>query len=484
MFGPYEITHQGHLYHGNVHLAEYHLFARHDAHSLLLVQDMTAVPIVPALARAITRLIPGPGTLIPDSLMQALRSCGLVAGEAAVSDTADPTLNPADRSVRQPVVTLVLFLAQQCNLRCVYCYGAGGEYGERGLMSAETALAAVDWLMENSLDAEQVYISFFGGEPLLNFPLLQQVVSHARQQAVARGKQVAFSMTTNGTLLTGKIIAYLKAEQIEPLISFDGPPQVQNRQRPFRNGRGSYDRVYAKVQQLRASFPQLTAAATVYGEADPFAIRRGLDAAGFATCDLTPASPVMLHGPPPVQDDSQAARERAAARMLVYRRDEVARLFKAVRDRALATDVSAVVLILLAGLVTGRKRHVACGIGRGMASVAVSGDLYPCHRFVGQVGVRLGHLRDYRAGPLTDYHHAVVDRLPVCRLCWARYFCGGGCFYDNQARTGDMHRPDPLFCRETQTLCEDLIHGWCHLNVADQSYLRERVTALETVGTI
>ena len=111
--------------------------------------------------------------------------------------------------------------------------------------------------------------------------------------------------------------------------------------------------------------------------------------------------------------------------------------------------------------------------------MAVNGDIYPCHRFVGLENVRLGDVRNYRVGGINDYHRAVVENLPVCRTCWARYLCGGGCFYHNQASTGDMHRPDPLYCRETTIVAEDMIHGWCRLNEDDKNYVREQVNQID-----
>jgi uncharacterized protein len=109
----------------------------------------------------------------------------------------------------------------------------------------------------------------------------------------------------------------------------------------------------------------------------------------------------------------------------------------------------------------------------------VNGDVYPCHRFAGLEDARLGHLGDYRAGEINDYHRAVVENLPVCRSCWARYFCGGGCVYDNLARSGDMHKPDPLFCEETKGVCEDAVCAWCALSAEDQAYVREQSEKLE-----
>ena len=474
MFGPYEITCEGRTYHANVTLKEHHLVERGGEHILFVVQEMTALPLDRTLAEAILRLLPGPGTLVPDALWQALRGCGVAAGDETRTDAAvraDASASPA-----RPVAGMALFLTQTCNLRCVYCYGEGGEYGGRGVMNAETARAAVDWLLESAGDAGRIHIGFFGGEPLLELPLLRGVVAYAKQQATTRGKEVTFGMTTNGTLLTRDAVAFLAEEQVDTLISFDGPPAVHDRQRPFRNGRGSCDRILTNVRRMRRDIPHTTARATVYGDGDPFAIRRGTEEAGFDRCILLPASPVLLRGEEPA--GASAARRRATARMLAYHRQEVARLFRAFAERTLDPARPPADLTLVAGLADGRKRHTACGIGRGLRAVSVDGDVYPCHRFVGLEGARLGHVREPETGELNDYHRAVVENLPLCRNCWARYFCGGGCFYENQAYTGDMHRPDPLFCHEVKTVCEDVIYGWCRLSDADKAYVRALVGEL------
>jgi uncharacterized protein len=490
MFGSYEIARDGSTYHGNVALKEHRLVERDGEHCLFLVPDMVALPVSGPLAEAVAGLTPGFATLVPDGLMQALRGCGLVAeaerdagpgGDAAgVGAGAEAPATPPDL----PVVSLALFLTQTCNLRCVYCYGEGGEYGERGVMSEETALAAVDWLLTNSFEEKSVQVSFFGGEPLLNFPLLQHVVAYAKEEAAARGKEVGFGVTTNASLLTDEMIAFLAEERIDTLVSFDGPPDIHDRQRPFRDGRGSYRCVRANVERLRAALPRLTGRATVCAGNDPFAVRRGMEEAGFTSCALTAASPVVRReagkaGATSADQDVAAGRREAAEQMLAYRRAEVAELFVAVRERRLGAGASATPVTMLAGLAEGRKRHSGCGLGRGMRAVAVGGDVYPCHRFVGLDDLRLGHLSDYRADGINDYHRSVVENLPACRSCWARYFCGGGCFYDNLARTGDMRRPDPGVCRETRTLCEDVIIGWCALSDEDKAYAQEQIEKLE-----
>ena len=482
MFGAYEITRDGRTYHGNVVLKEHHLVKRDGAHCLFLVADMAALPVSAALAKAVAGLTPGFAALVPDGLMRALRGCGLVAEAEQEAGAAEAKDEAPAAPPTFPVVSIALFLTQTCNLRCVYCYGEGGEYGERGVMSEETALAAVDWLLASSFEEKTVRVSFFGGEPLLNFPLLQRVVTYAKEEAASRGKAVRFNMTTNASLLTGEMIAYLAKEKIDPLVSFDGPPEIHDRQRPFRNGRGSHRRVHANVQKLRAALPNLAARATVCDGSDPFAVRRGMEEAGFTSCFLSPASPVVPRraGAADAEADPEAAegRRQAAGRMLAYRRAETAELFAAVCERRLDVHTAPLVLAPLAALAEARKRHVACDLGRGMRAVAVNGDVYPCHRFVGLDNARLGHLSDYRAGEINDYHRAVVENLPACRSCWARHLCGGGCFYDNLARSGDMLRPDPEVCRGMKTVCEDVVRGWCALSDEDKAYVREQTEKL------
>jgi len=480
IFGSYEITLEGRVLHGNVALKEHHIVERDGDCFLLRVADMAATPVAPALARLLASWSPSPGTLVPDGLMQALRGARLVAEEAsheaptplkaAAAKDAEPN---EDQPAPGAVASITIFLAQSCNLACSYCYGQAGTYGGSGLMSAGTARAAVDWLLANSGSASKVHVGFFGGEPLLNLPVLKEVVAYAKERSAACGKEVGFGITTNATLVDEQVAAYIAAERIEPLVSCDGPAEVHDRQRPFADGRGSHAAVTAGAARLREAFPGLPARAALCDGADPFAVRRGLEEAGFARCSLTLASPVLLEDAAAPEDP--AAREAATARMLAYRRAEVAELFRAIVSRTLDSERFSEALSRLAGLATGEKRHATCGVGRGMRAVAVDGGIYPCHRFVGLEEARMGELGSYRSEGLNDYHRAAVENLPECRTCWARYFCGGGCFYENLARTGDMHRPDPLFCAEQRAVTEDLIAGWCALDEEGKAYVRERI---------
>jgi uncharacterized protein len=368
MFGPYEITYNGRTYHGNVALKEHHIVERNGEYCLFRVTDMAAVPVGKALAEAVLQMLPSPGMLIPDALMKELTECGLVTpADDSEKESSDPSAATETQTASDlPVTNIILFLTQACNMRCTYCYGNGGEYGERSIMTWETAVEAVDWLVKNSLDEKKIHICFFGGEPLMNFSLMRQVVAYAKEQAAGKGKQITFNMTTNGSLITNKIITFLQEEKIEPLISFDGPPEIQNRQRPFKNGRGSYNRVYANIRKLRRVFPKLMARATVCGDSDPFVIRKGIGDAGFSDGCITSASPVILKGT--AHKDDTTIRSVAAERMLAYRREELNGLFRVISERKIDPLQPQRNLIWLAGLVDSRKRcgmrhrpGVACG---------------------------------------------------------------------------------------------------------------------------
>jgi uncharacterized protein len=179
-----------------------------------------------------------------------------------------------------------------------------------------------------------------------------------------------------------------------------------------------------------------------------------------------------------IGEEAQAENEGMAARFLAYRRNEVERLFEAVGKRSLDAGTPSPPLALLSDLATGRKRHVACGAGRGMRAISATGDVYPCHRFVGREEFKFGGIGDYRAVSMNEYHRTVVDTMPVCRACWLRYLCGGGCLYHNRALAGDMRMPDPIRCREKAILCEDLVHGWCRLADDDREYVRNLATEM------
>ncbi len=358
MFGPYEIEYEGRRYFGNASLREFHIF-NYDGNTYLIdVGSMAAHRISPRLAAMIARNASTSGGLIPESEMRELRKLKLIVSEEVTPSEAPPESKSGEsrKDVEYPVAGIILLLAQECNMRCVYCYGVGGKYAGAGLMSEETAFRAVDWLIANSGNARKVGIGFYGGEPLLNFPLMRKVVSYAGTKAAEKCKQINFNMTTNGSLLTDEISSFLEDEKIDLLISFDGPPEYQNRQRPFKDGSGSYDRVHANIQKLRAVFPNLKGRATIYGDADPFRIKEGLEQAGFTHCALIKASPAILSARSTGMPLDDGFGEQELERLKAYNREETDQLLASIREKKINKDCPPRLLPAIARIGSGEKR--------------------------------------------------------------------------------------------------------------------------------
>jgi uncharacterized protein len=167
-----------------------------------------------------------------------------------------------------PLQTIVLNVTNQCNLSCQYCYEFGEDKiatpdGKPKFMEWETAKTSVDYLFAEAQGRKSVHITFFGGETLMNFPLLKRVVEYARSRAQELGKVIDFSLTTNATLLTPTIIDYLAQNAVGVTVSMDGPKEMQDKFRIFSNGRGSYDIIRPKVENLLAKHKTRPIAARV-----------------------------------------------------------------------------------------------------------------------------------------------------------------------------------------------------------------------------
>lgn len=360
-------------------------------------------------------------------------------------------------------------VTRRCNLRCTYCYGDPGIHGGRETMSREVARRAVDWLLERSGAHQRVRVDYFGGEPLLEADLVEDVTTYAEERAAATGKRISFQLTTNGTLLDDGVIAFAAGHGIEVGVSLDGPREVHDRQRPLSGGGGSCDGVLSRAKALLAALPRSGAGAVLLPGADVAAVGGALRAAGFARISLTPASPPIepaREGPLPPRDVvgglvSAAESEAPEWAEAVARRDAPA--LRSLRDHsALAVPIR---------LALNDERRTGCGAGRGMVAVAPDGSVYLCHRLVGHADFRLGSVDS----PVLDretFLRAPEDRVPQCRTCVAGRFCPGGCSYDNLAMTGSPDRPPEDTCALARRLVELAATIVAALTDADRAWLR------------
>lgn len=366
-------------------------------------------------------------------LAELLRGLGL-ATEPYVDDT--PVTTP-------PVRALSLAVAQKCNLGCTYCYAQGGSFGAPATQMPEaTALASVDLLFGDVDPGDRVNLSFLGGEPLLNRPAIHAATEHALRLAAERDVTITFSITTNGTQLTPADAEFFEAHGFAVTVSLDGIGAVNDRLRPYRSGRGSFETVMRKVAPLLALQRRMQVSARVTVTPENLALRETLDdfvARGFHSVGFSP----LLRSP--TGSDEMGHRElEVMLDQMVDCGEEFERRLLAGERYPFANAVNA-----LREIHRGTHRPYPCGAGAGYLGVSADGDLAACHRFVGDEDGAMGDVlggidRERQARWLEDRH---VHRQQPCSGCWARYMCGGGCHHEVISRG----RP----------AC-DYIRGWLH----------------------
>lgn len=342
----------------------------------------------------------------------------------------------ADKIAKKPMVikALCLHVAHSCNLACTYCFAGQGKYqGEQALMSFETGKRALDFLIEHSGSRHNLEVDFFGGEPLVNFEVVKKLTAYARSIEKEHNKNFRFTLTTNGVLIDDDVIDFCNHEMSNVVLSLDGRKEVNDRFRKTINGKGSYDLILPKFKKLVAArkgkgyymrgtysryntdfvkdilhmadegFSELSMEPVVAAPKDPYALREE---------DL----PILLE-----QYDilgKEMDRRRKEGRPFTFYH----------------------YMIDLAGGPCIVKRVSGCGVGTEYMAVTPSGELYPCHQFVGDErfclgdvfnGVKNQELRE-------EFRGCSVYAHRECDDCFARFFCSGGCVANAYHTTGKL----------------------------------------------
>lgn len=378
---------------------------------------------------------------------------------------------PAPAIEAPPIIHMSLFLTQSCNLKCTYCYGEGGEYGARGDMDEKTAFQAVDWLIKQSADMKTIKIKFFGGEPFLKFPLMKRIVAYAKKKSAEVGKKVMFNATTNATLLNDEVIAFLKEESISLLVSFDGPKELQDKQRPFANGEGSYDIILPNIKRLLEAVPDTLSNSVAVDGANHQKIKEAMHDIGFKEVGIIPVSPLLDdHNKNEAltrniqctfEDIEQDAEEWLS---LIHRRDS-----EALKDLGKSSELRRGISDLL----NNRKEYFFCGAGLGVVAVAVTGDIYFCHRFVGTEEYKIGNIFENGLNR-NRYLHSPALENETCVSCFARYYCAGGCKYDNASSRGSITTPPDDICELYRRRLEMAAYIVSNLTREDRIFLAEQ----------
>ena len=378
--------------------------------------------------------------------------------------------------VNYPIHNLVLMVAQVCNLSCVYCYGVDGEYGTKGKMNEEVAYKSVDFLIKQSGDVQTISITFFGGEPLLNFPIIKKVVDYSRKKAKEAKKTVSFSITTNGTKFNDEINAYLNQNNFGVLVSFDGDEEIQNSNRPYKNGKGSYANTLPKIQAfLKSRNGNATARATITNFShDLDDLKKRLINLGFRRAHATPATvsefALDKRGIEKVSDFQYDT-------LLTNIEKEADEILDAIVNRKdLSGFIGNPIVINITQLINKTKSMNPCGAGRAMLGVSITGDLYPCHRFVGNEKFNLGNLDSFDKASKETYVNNYTENHPVCSKCWAKYHCGGrGCIHDNEVTMGDVNNVNIKHCTILKYGLKNSIHIYNSLNEQDREYFNANI---------
>lgn len=424
-----------------------------DQGSLFLIDELTQVVLSRWNSRSTLELDDVPKG--DREILEGLREARFLAPSGARHRLEAPEFDIA----AIPLSTMVLEVAQDCNLACTYCYAEGGSYGRPvRLLEPETARQAVRKLVDDSGDKETVTLVIFGGEPLLNMPAVTAAVEEARHLSMEKGKRIFVSLTTNGTLLNPDIIEFLHKNRIAVAVSLDGPSDLHDANRPDRNGYGSYTTITGNLTGLlQGATAAVAARVTLTPDQWPRIeeVFFHLLELGFHEVGIAPVSPVRRELLPNVGQEEALLQGFSA----------LARIFlKAAQSNRLLPFTN--LIDLLARLHLGQTKSVSCGAGYGYLAVDTEGSFYVCHRLVGDETFRVGTLGE-GADP-AEIRRALdsvtCGKKEMCRSCWARTLCSGGCHYENHLRENQLGLAPGGSC--------DFIRRWFQLGIEVYAELR------------
>ena len=332
------------------------------------------------------------------------------------------------------IKALCLHVAHTCNLNCEYCFASQGKYhGERALMSFEVGKRALDFLIENSGTRRNLEVDFFGGEPLMNWDVVKELVSYARVQEKIHNKNFRFTLTTNGILIDDDVIDFCNREMSNVVLSLDGRKEVHDRLRKDYQGRGSYDIIVPKFQEfvkhregrsyyMRGTFTHNNVDFTndIFHMAD----------LGFTELSMEPV----------VCSPEDASALTKADLPVLFEQYEI--LAKEMIKRKKAGNGFTFYHYML-DLTHGPciyKRISGCGSGTEYMAVTPAGDLYPCHQFVGDTKYLLGNIWDGVTNKEIQNEFKLCNAYarPECNDCWAKLYCSGGCAANSYHASGEI----------------------------------------------
>ena len=356
------------------------------------------------------------------------------AGKLFAPDTFEPMAGKLKQKTAGVVKALCLHIAHTCNLNCSYCFASQGKYhGERAIMSFEVGKRALDFLIEHSGTRRNLEVDFFGGEPLMNFQVVKDLVAYARSIEKEKGKNFRFTLTTNGVLVDDDVIEWANRECSNVVLSLDGRKEVHDRFRVDYAGNGSWEKIVPKFQRFveaRGGKDYYMRGTFTHHNPDFLKDIQQMLSLGFTELSMEPV--VCAAG-----DPSALTEEDLPIVMEQY--EKLAELMLE-RDKEGKPFTFYHYMIDLTGGPCIYKRISGCGSGTEYMAVTPWGDLYPCHQFVGEERFKLGNIWDGVTNTEVRGEFAAcnVYAHPECRDCWARLYCSGGCAANAYHATGSV----------------------------------------------
>ena len=355
-------------------------------------------------------------------------------GKLFAPDTFAPMAGTLKEKTAGVVKALCLHVAHTCNLNCSYCFASQGKYhGDRAVMSFEVGKRALDFLVENSGARRNLEVDFFGGEPLMNFQVVKDLVAYARSIEKEKGKNFRFTLTTKGMLVDDNVIEFANRECHNVVLSLDGRKEIHDEFRVDYNGKGSWETIVPKFQKFveaREGKGYYMRGTFTHRNPDFLKdIQQMLDL-GFSELSMEPV--VCAEGDPSAltEEDLPIVMEQyEQLAQLMLQRDQEGKPFTFYHY-----------MIDLTGGPCIYKRISGCGSGTEYMAVTPWGDLYPCHQFVGEEKFRLGDIWEGVTNHAIqcEFANCNVYAHPECRDCWARLYCSGGCAANAYHSTGSV----------------------------------------------
>lgn len=341
------------------------------------------------------------------------------------------------------VKAMCLNIAHDCNLKCKYCFASEGDYkGDRSLMSPEVGKKAIDFVIKNSGPRHNIEVDLFGGEPLMNFNSVKEIMEYAKEQGKLHNKNIRFTITTNATLLNDENMEYINKNMGNVVLSIDGRKEVNDKIRTRYDGSGTYDAILPKIKkmaEIRQGNKQYYARGTFTREnLDFFEDVMLLANEGFKEISIEPV----------VLEDSHPLSLRREDLPIIFEQYDKLTEEMIKREKSgegfkfyhFAMDINGGPCVY--------KRISGCGAGHEYVAVTPEGDIYPCHQFVGNEDFKMGTVFE---GELNKEHielfkNGHIYNKPKCMNCWARFYCSGGCQANNYNFNKDIHEPYEIGC--------------------------------------